>query len=108
MAVTHDKLTPYGDRYLVDVETGLIRRPGEATSGGWKMIGLVRTGPGFAFGTGLIPLADVSQCLKTGLKLQYKNGRPRFTVRDWDHGTVRTWGNTRYHGVYSIVIKGTD
>lgn len=32
----------------------------------------------------------------------YKNGKPKFTVKDCDHGTVRVWGNTDYHGIADL------
>ena len=32
----------------------------------------------------------------------YKNGKPKFTVKDCDHGTIRVWGNTDYHGIADL------
>lgn len=84
---------------ITQSERRLVNDAGEITraacdwkfSGGWKMLGLVRPhGWGQAE---YILFRDVSARLKNGLQLRYKNGKPRFTVRDSDHGTTREWGD---------------
>jgi hypothetical protein len=98
--------TPYGDRYHVH-ENGDIQRldqhpegkPFEA-SGQWKMRGLQHVQKSI-----FIPLANLFKG-QIPDDTTYKNGNPQWTVRDFDHGTIREWGNTKYHGVaYIELIK---
>ena len=37
--------------------------------------------------------------IKDGIKFTFKNGKPKFTLTDLDHGTNRVHGNTAYHGI---------
>ena len=95
--------TPYGDQYHIH-ENGDIQRldlyPSHQPftgSGQWKMLGVkhVKTRQ-------FIPLASLFSALPGeihGSSLTYKNGKPQWTVRDLDHGTIREWGNTEYHGI---------
>lgn len=58
-------------------------------SGGWKALALVRN---CNFGTvETIPFAAWPSRLSS-LQWTFKNGKPRYTLRDLDHGTVRVWG----------------
>ena len=87
--------TERGEFYDVRTSDGAICRldlKDFTPSGQWRMTGVVRTGPGWAYGTGFVPLADLLAGLATW-DWRYKNGRPRWTVRDFDHGTTRIWGN---------------
>jgi len=93
-----------GDVYYVHTG-GQIERTDlaeSAPSDTWRLRGIVRTGPGFAWGTGLIPFASLAAWLATRPALTFKNGRARYTVTDLDHGTVRVWGNTRYRGIVEL------
>lgn len=59
-------------------------------SGKWKALALVRR---CNFGiVETIPFAEWSKRLGS-VQWTYKNGKPRYTLRDLDHGTVREWGN---------------
>jgi hypothetical protein len=93
--------TPYGNYYEVH-DNGDIARPGQKPSGQWKMIALVsvvRNRPAF------VPLASITREWLDAHPLMFKNGKPRYTVRDLDHGTTREWGNARFHGVKAIYLR---
>jgi len=88
--------TPYGKQYVVDGE-GRING-----SDAWRLVGLFPTHPFVRNWAHLIPFEDLTPEKIKGLQFRYKNGNPRYTVIDVDHGTVRQWGNTRHHGVHSM------
>lgn len=93
--------TPYGDRYLIH-DNGDIERtdiPGFVPSGQWKLLAIVSN---MANRSEVIPFNYLSRFLSLKPDLLFKNGKPRYTVRDLDHGTMREWGNTKYHGVASM------
>lgn len=90
--------TPSGDRYVIH-DNGDIERTdiaGSRPSGQWKMLGLQHVKR-----REFIPMDKLADALPS-LALAYKNGKPQYTVRDRDRGTMRKWGNTAYHGVRSI------
>jgi hypothetical protein len=94
--------TPYGDRYLINQSNGDITRTdisGFKPSGQWRMLGIEHVNR-----RDFIPLKLLTPANVKKLTLLYKNGYPQYTVRDWDHGTVRVWGNTHYHGIKSITF----
>ena len=80
-----------GEYYSVDAQ-GRIGRPeiNMAPSGQWIALALVRR---CNFGVvETIPFEHWAARLETTIKWAYKNGKPRYTLRDLDHGTVREWG----------------
>lgn len=92
-------LTPYGNHYKVDSNGNIIRTDikGFKPSKQWKFMGLSHVKrPDF------IPLSSLTPKFFDGFNTCWKNGNPQWTVRDWDHGTIREWGNTKYHGVERI------
>jgi hypothetical protein len=93
--------TPYGNHYHVTTSGNIIRldQPDFVPSGQWSFLGLQHVKR-----SEFIPFADVVRMVANGTlpALSYKNGNPQFTVRDFDHGSVRVWGNTKYHGVRSL------
>jgi hypothetical protein len=98
--LTYNILTPYGNRYETD-ESGrvLAHSNGYRSSGSdsWMILGVRRIGPFNHLG----PLIPLSQAVN--LKdLHFKNGNPRYTIQDLDHGAVRVVGNWNYHGVRAI------
>jgi hypothetical protein len=58
-------------------------------SGEWKALALVRRNNFGVLET--IPFAEWPQRLSE-LQWSFKNSKPRYTLRDMDHGTVREWG----------------
>lgn len=62
-------------------------------SGQWKMQGLERITSNFGT-TQFIPFRDLTpeRITKIQKDLRFKNGQPKYTVRDVDHGTTRVWG----------------
>lgn len=91
--------TPYGATYQINNE-GEIFSNIVTPSGNWKIKGIehVRRAE-------FIPFQQITKEKIKSLDLLYKNGNPQWTVRDWDHGTTRTWGNTKVHGIKSISFK---
>lgn len=91
--------TPYGNRYIVH-ENGDIQRTDidHEPSGQWKFRGIRN----LRCSTLSIPLENIPEFLDRKPPLLFKNGNPRWTVMDIDHGTYREWGNTKYHGIASM------
>lgn len=98
--------TPYGNKYVVDLETGNITHfrwsESPVFSGGWKFKGIQHVKK-----SEFISLETIKNNPKIldEINLTYKNGNPQYTVRDVDHGTVREWGNTKHHGISSISLQ---
>jgi hypothetical protein len=96
--------TPYGETYKVN-DKGEIYRPHtpapyNTPSGQWLMLGIVevrRFTP-----HAMIPLATITPEWLKANPLLFKNGRPRYTIVDRDHGTLRIHGNTKHHGIRSM------
>ena len=95
--------TPYrGEAYRVENDGQIVRldMPDFIASKQWLMVGLVRVNS-----TRLaVSLRGITQQWLDANPLRYKNGNPRYTIRDLDHGTIRDHGNTVYHGVSAIRI----
>ena len=93
-------ITPYGNRYLIHANGDIERTdiPGFKPSGQWRLIALSHVKR-----REIVSLASLLSG-HVPAPLLYKNGRPQWTVRDFDHGTIREWGNTRYHGVQSCRV----
>jgi hypothetical protein len=99
--------TPCGTHYTCLMSNGNVVRHGNnkwpEDHSSWKIAGLERIK---AFNRlEFIPLERVPELLQSGEDLRFKNGKPRFTVRDLDHGTTRIWGNWKWHGVGSIWLS---
>lgn len=98
--------TPYGRHYVVDSERNFIKSENGTFSpdGTWKMLGVERIGP---FNTlRFIPFNVFWGMVEEGrVEWKFKNGKPRYTVRDLDHGTMRVWGNWNCHGVRSAWVE---
>lgn len=92
-------VTPNNDRYTVTLKGEIIRmdQPDFKPSGQWLFLGLEHVKR-----REFIPASAITPELLRELDLAYKNGNPQYTVRDFDHGSVRVWGNTQYHGVKSL------
>ncbi len=90
--------TPYGNCYTVN-ELGQIGRTDMpfTPSDSWKIQGIASVKS-----NAFMPFNKITKENIATLQLLYKNGNPRFTVRDLDHGTTREWGNTKAHGIKSI------
>ena len=89
--------TPHGDGYYIHDDGAIERMDGKwRPSGSWRFNYLART-DGFAFGSRAnVSLADIANGTAP---CRYKNGSPRYTVADIEHGTARVWGNTKHHGI---------
>lgn len=105
--------TPYGDSYVVNAKGFIARENTRQFSGQWKLVGIGRTNRVHITptkpGCKIVPIppvylsfAEITPEALKGLQLSYKNGNPRYTVHDLDHGTRRVWGNTKYHGIAAI------
>jgi hypothetical protein len=97
--------TPYGKHYIVNDE-GMITQEGRSFSGQWRMVGLAYTGPGFRAGKRFMDFEELTPEVIKNLNYRYPtSGNPKYTIIDFDHGTLRLWGNTQYHGVHSMWIE---
>lgn len=85
--------TPAGKVYTVSGK-GELAVVGTPYSGDWLFLGLQHVNYNIA-----VPFVKLTEEFIDSLQLKFKNGNPRFTVSDIDHGTHRLWGNTKYHGV---------
>ncbi len=85
------------ETYLVD-DSGNIgrydRRTGAVSvvpSDSWRVLALVRR---CNFGVlETIPFGQWATRLEA-IQWTFKNGKPRYTLRDLDHGTIREWGES--------------
>lgn len=95
--------TPYGDRYIVHENSHIERTDieGFCASENWRFLGLSHAHP---FNREFVSFRSVIEALRKNPAMfaTYKNGNPRYTVRDFDYGTIREWGNTKHHGVKTI------
>jgi hypothetical protein len=90
--------TRYGKSYLIHDNGNIERTDMEFTpSGEWRLEGIRHVHRNEFY-----PFKDITPDLINSLTLLYKNGNPQYTVVDYDHGTRREWGNTKYHGISSI------
>ena len=92
--------TRYGDRYYIHSNGNIERTDMKfAPSGQWKVIGIQHVKD-----SRYVPFDRLSDFLASNPTMTYKNGNPQWTVRDFDHGSTRVWGNTKYHGISSIRV----
>ncbi len=85
------------ETYHVDELTGNISRPaiGMKASGQWYIVEFVRLN-NLGNIVDRMPVGVFAEYLRKSRlpgSLSYKNGKPKWTVLDVDHGTVRQWGN---------------
>lgn len=92
--------TPYGDTFQVNEDAEIISKNAPEPSGKWKIKGIAHVRR-----SEFIPFSEITKEKIQSIDLLYKNGNPQWTVRDLDHGTIRTWGNTIWHGIKSIYFK---
>lgn len=96
--------TKYGDTYYIHTDGAIERADGACKpSGQWLFTALVDANTGRTVAT----LAGLENWYRTNTNpdrdaMLYKNGNPRYTVRDLDHGTARVWGNTKWHGIADL------
>jgi len=100
--------TKSGDIYFIH-NNGNIERcdmPGMTPSGQWKLLGIETTAGKRLF----VPFEKLAEWLAANTEptfsFLYKNRHPKWTVRDFDHGAVRTWGNTKHHGISDLRLVG--
>lgn len=82
------------NREVYEVEdTGEIGRPkiNLKPSGKWHARALVRFS-NFGQIVQRVPFENWDQFVKQNVDWCYKNGKPRYFLEDWDHGTVRIQG----------------
>jgi hypothetical protein len=93
------KTIQYGNEYMeMDESTGNISRPhiGMKASGQWRIIGAVLYNN---FGH-IVARASLADILVGNIKnWQYKNGKQKWHVIDYDHGTNRIW-TCPNHSIY--------
>lgn len=97
--------TPYGNRYEVTSEGYVIKYSNGLDKSkasveelkSWQVLGVHEIKPFNQLGK-LIPLSEAVNIKDW----KFKNGKPRYTGADRDHGTYRVWGNWNYHGIETI------
>ena len=104
----YEIVTPYGTTYQID-EDGCFLQSGEHKwehpHDSWKCTGCAELRP---FGhLRFITLASFLKMIEAGHDWKFKNGKPRYTLTDLDHGTNRVHRNTEYHGI-SLAWKVTE
>lgn len=81
--------TQNGKRYAIHSNGRIQRLDMPFTpSDSWRLLGIEHVKR-----REFIPFDRISPEMVASLQLAYKNGKPQYTVRDLDHGTVRIWGN---------------
>jgi len=103
--------TPYGDKYEVTREGYVIKHSNglDKTNSGlaeiktWQVLGIHEIKPFNQLGR-LIPLSEAVNITEW----HFKNGNPRYTASDIDHGTRGVWGNWNYHGIKSICLENNN
>lgn len=97
--------TPYGDKYEVSKEGYVLKYSNglDKTKAGieelktWQVLGIHEIMPFNQLGR-LIPLDEAVKIES----FAFKNGRPKYTGADKDHGTYRVWGNWNLHGIKRV------
>jgi hypothetical protein len=100
-------VTPYGGWYKIN-ERGMVYAsdngfkcdPVKGDGHQWDIIGGTSTHP-FAR-LQVVPIHELASM--SSKELLYKNGHPRYTIVDIDHGTMRVHGNTKVRGIKSIDV----
>jgi len=98
-------VTPYGYRYLVNEAGQMIRRDTTSfqPSGEWIFAGMVSVRrSGWEPDITRERLFEMTTEELAKFDFRYKNGNPKFTGSDIDHGTHRVWGNVNVHGIQFI------
>lgn len=90
--------TKQGHYYDVTKEGHIIRLDQKdfQPSGQWRLVGIDPYNRNQF--REFVPFKDIAKWLATKPDFKFKNGNPRYTVRDYDHGTIRNWGD----GIASI------
>ena len=100
--------TAHGDRYKVRREDNAIMRcdmPELGYSEDWLFAGLIKLNGTDRPARPLYPPDSVRMRVASGAtfkEMRFKNGAPRYTMIDIDHGTRRMHGNTRHHGIVRV------
>ena len=98
--------TKYGNKYeltnkgqVVKYSNGLDKtNASEQELNTWIIMGIRELKPFGNLGS-LIPLCEAINIKE----FCFKNGNPKYTIQDLDHNTVRIVGNTKVHGIVSII-----
>ncbi len=85
-----------GETMYMDVDTGNISRGNMEASGEWRVVGAVMYNN---FGH-IVARAYLADIVAGNIKdWHYKNGKQKWHVMDYDHGTHRVWMNPT-HQIY--------
>jgi len=99
--------TPYRNYYEIAENGGVVKYSNgldktnatEKELLTWQVLGIAE----------LLPFGNLGRTipLSKAVKIKnfsFKNGKPKYTGVDKDHGTVRVWGNTKYHGIDKVYL----
>ena len=95
-------ITKYGTTYEIDLDGCFLRseqHKWDHPHDTWKCTGIAELRP---FGRlRFIMLEDFIKMIEnSGTVWKFKNGKPKYTLTDRDHGTNRVHGNTAHYGIY--------
>lgn len=106
--ITHEVRTAYGDWYKLDKDGHVLQysnglnlmNASTEELEKWKITGAVRCNN---FGS-VVERTTIDQLANEPNEraLRFKNGSPKWTLTDIDHGTRRIHGNTKVHGIYMV------
>lgn len=85
-----------------DMPGQFIHQHGRTEGSQWLLRGICQINRGLYSPRLVVAFENLESWVKSGPQMLFKNGKPRFTVADLDHGTYRVWGNTDYRGIRSI------
>jgi hypothetical protein len=93
-------ITPYGTQYIIDEDGCFLEYNNNKWNhphDSWKCTGIAEILPfnNLRFHS----LAHFIDMIQNKKDFTFKNGKPRYTLTDKDHGTFRVHGNTAYHGI---------
>jgi len=100
----------YGDKYETDLKGRVVKysnglnkeNASEDELNTWIIRGVHEIKSFGQLGK-LIPLSEAVQIKN----FKFKNGKPKYTIEDIDHGSVRIHGNWDVHGIDYIELKQT-
>lgn len=107
----YDIMLRTGERLITDEKGNVLERHHDGithrcqSDGNWIITGAWASGPfGRAHYHSLAELAELQRVDDFRLK----NGKPRYGLIDFDHGTQRLWGNKDYRGVAYVIKREAE
>jgi len=93
-------ITKYGTVYEIDEHGCFLRYNNhywECPHDSWRCVGCAEVLPFNRLKYYSLP--EFLKMIENGHNFRFKNGNPKFTLLDCDHGTYRIHGNIKAHGI---------